>query len=58
MTKVQVSEKSTITKPTWEDVQTHNKCVGVIMGLRNGDTIGVTHEQTSSQPHYTVSSEL
>jgi ribonuclease HI len=46
MTKAQVTEKSTITKPTWEDVQTHNQCVGVIMGLRNGDTIGVTHEQT------------
>ena len=46
MTKVQVSEKGKITKPTWEDVQTHNACVGVIMGLRNGDGIGVTHERT------------
>ena len=32
-------------KPTWEDVQAHNECVKVVMGLRSGDGVGVPHER-------------
>ena len=45
MTKVTESEQGATQKPTWEDIQTHMECVGVIMGLRNGDTIDATHEK-------------
>ena len=46
MTKTQADKGGAVTKPTWEDVAAHNACVGMIMGLRNGDTAGMKHEKT------------
>jgi hypothetical protein len=38
-------EGDTVEKPTWEDVQAHNECVSMVMGLRNNDCHGVPHER-------------
>ena len=37
MAKPEAGEDGVVEKPTWEDIDTHNQCVGVVMGLRNGD---------------------
>ena len=43
MTNIEVKEGSTITEPTWEDVEAHSESVGLIMGLRSGDALWGYH---------------
>ena len=46
MTKPEVTSNQVIAKPTWEDIKAHTECVGMVMGLRNSDRVGVPHERS------------
>ena len=45
MTKPEATEQGVVVKPTWEDAAAHMEGVGVVMGLRNADGVGVPHEK-------------
>lgn len=45
MTKPEVGTGGVVEKPTWEDAHNHMEGIGVVMGLRNTDGVGVPHEK-------------